>query len=101
MSVTSEVQQFIHKSLANNKKALLDQMSKLVADSADNVKRASVEAAGEQLREIKKLTREETKSFKPKGNELHCKFHAKLQDSFEEAKSHVEVNAIDKAKEAR
>ena len=73
----------------------------LVADSADNVQRASVAAAGEQWREMKKLTREELKSFKPKGNELQCKFNAKLQDSFEEAKSHVEVNAIDKAKEAR
>ena len=89
------------QSLTNNNKAILDQISKLVADSADNVKRASVEAAGEQLREIKKLTREEPKSFKPKGSELHCKFNAKLQDSFEEAKSHIEVNAIDKAKEAR
>ena len=101
MSVTPEVQQFIHKSLANNNKALLDQISKLVAESADNVKRASVEAAGKQLREIKKLRREEPKTFKPKGNELQWDFNAKLQDSFEEAKSHVEGNAIDKAKEAR
>ena len=95
MSVSPEVQQFINKPLADNNKALLDQISKLVADSADNVKRASVEAADEQLREIKKLRREEPKSFKRKGNE----FNAKLQDSFEEAKSHLEVNAIDKAKE--
>ena len=49
MSVSSEVQQFINRSLADNIKALLDQISKLVADSADNVKRASVEAADEQL----------------------------------------------------
>ena len=48
MSVSLEVQQFINKSLADNNKALLDQISKLVADSADNVKRASVEAADEQ-----------------------------------------------------
>ena len=99
MSVSPEVQQFINKSLADNNKALLDQISKLVADSADNVKRASVEAADEQLREIKKLRREELKSFKQKGNELQYKFNAKLQESFEEAKSHLEVNAIDKAKE--
>ena len=59
MSVSSEVQQFINKSLADNNNALLDQISKLVADSADNVKRASVEAAYEQLREIKKLRRED------------------------------------------
>ena len=47
MSVSSEVQQFINKSLADNNKALLDQISKLVAYSADIVKRASVEAADE------------------------------------------------------
>ena len=58
-----------------------------------------MEAADEQLREIKKLRREEPKSFKRKGSELQYKFNAKLQDSFEEAKSHLEVNAIDKAKE--
>ena len=99
MSVSPEVQQFINKSLADNNKALLDQISKLVADSADNVKRASVEAADEHLREIKKLRREEPKSFKRKGNELQYQLNAKLQDSFEEAKSHLEVNVIDKAKE--
>ena len=99
MSVSPEVQHFINKSLADNNKALLDQISKLVADSANNVKRASVEAADEQLREIKKLKREEPKSFKRKGNELQYKFNAKLQDSLEEVKSHLEVNAIDKAKE--
>ena len=54
-SVTPEVQQFIDESLADNNKALLDQISKLVADSADNVRRASVEAADEQLREIKRV----------------------------------------------
>ena len=67
MLVAPEVQQFINKSLGDNNKALLDQISKLVADSADNVKRASVESADEQLREIKKLRREEPKSFKRKG----------------------------------
>ena len=66
MSVNPEVQQFINKSLADNNKALLDQISNLVDDSAVNVKRASVEAAGEQLREIKKVRREEPKSFKRK-----------------------------------
>ena len=69
--VTPEVQQFIDESLADNNKALLDQISKLVADSADNVRRASVQAADEQLREIKKVKREAD-------NELLCKFNAKL-----------------------
>ena len=87
-----------NKSLAD--KALLDQISKVVTDSADNVKRASVEASDEQLREIKKLRREEPKPFKRKGNKLQYTFNAKLQVSFEEAKSHLQINAIDKAKEA-
>ena len=71
ISVTPTVQQFIDESLSDNNKALLDQISKLVADSADNVRRASVQAADEQLREIKKLRREAD-------NELLCKFNAKL-----------------------
>ena len=52
------------------------QIPKLVADSAENIKRSNVEAAGEQLKEIKRLCREEPKSFKRKGN----------------GKSHLEIN---------
>ena len=59
MSVSSAVQEFINDSLVQNNKCLLEQISKLVADSAENIKRSSVEAADEQLREIKKLRREE------------------------------------------
>jgi len=43
MSVSSEVQEFIHASLAENNKALLNQISKLVVDSAESVKRSSEE----------------------------------------------------------
>ena len=70
MSVSNGVQEFIYTSLAENNKALLDQISKLVADSAESIKRFSVEAAHDQLTEIKKLRREEPKSFKRKGNEI-------------------------------
>ena len=98
MSVSREVQEFISSSLAQNNKALLDQISKLVADSAANIKRSSEEAADDQLREIKKLRQEEPKVFKRKGNEIQYKFNSKLQDSLEDAKSHLEANAIDKAK---
>ena len=59
-----------------------------MADSAENMKRSNVEAAGEQLREIKGLCREEPKSFKRKGNGIQCKFNSKLP----EAKSHLEIN---------
>ena len=95
MSVSSDVQEFIITSLAQNNAALLGQVSKLVADSKENIKRSSVKAADEQLREIKRLRREEPKSFKRKGNEIQNKFNSKLQ---EEAKSHLEVNAVEKVK---
>ena len=98
MSISNEVQEFINTSLAQNNAALLGQISKLVADSAENIKRSSVEAADEQLREIKRLRREEPKSFKRKGNEIQYKFNSKLQDTLEEAKSHLEVNAVEKVK---
>ena len=57
-----------------------------------------MEAADEQLREIKRLRREEPKSFKREGNEVQYKFNSKLQDTLVEAKSHLETNAVDKAK---
>ena len=100
MSVTKEVRDFISNSLAENNRALLTQISKLVSDSAENLKRANAEAADEQLRQVKKLRREEPKSFKRKGNEIQYKFNSKLQDSLEEAKTHLETNAVEKAKES-
>ena len=75
MSISSDVQEFIDTSLAQNNAALLGQISKLVADSAENIKRSSVEA-DEQLTEIKRLRREEPKSFKRKGNEIQYKFNS-------------------------
>ena len=77
MSILSDVQEFVNTSLA--------QISKLVADSADNIERSSVETADEQLREIKRLRQEDPKSFKRKGNKY--KFNSKLQDTLEEAMS--------------
>ena len=91
MSVTKEVRDFISNSLAENNRALLAQISKLVSDSAENLKRANAEAADEQLRQVKKLRREEPKSSKRKGNEIQYKFNSKLQDSLEEAKTHLET----------
>ena len=98
MSVSEEVRGFIRASLAENNKSLLDQFSKLVAESAEGIKRSSVDAADEQLREIKKMRREEPKSFKRRGNEVQYKFNAKLQDSLDDVKSHLESNAVEKAK---
>ena len=84
--------------MVKNNKALLGHISKLVADSAESIKRSSVEAAEDQLKEIKKLRRDEPKSFKRKGNEIQYKFNVKLQDTLDEVKSHLEANAVDKAK---
>ena len=88
MSISSDVHEFINTSLDQNNAALL------VADSEENIKRSSVEAADEQLREIKRLRREEPKSFKRKGNEIQNKFNFKLLETLEEAK----VNAVEKVK---
>ena len=42
MSISSDVQEFINTLLAENNAALLGQISKLGADSAENIKRSSV-----------------------------------------------------------
>ena len=91
MSDVSEgVQAFINQSLADNNQLLLNQITKLVSDSVEKVKRSSSEAADEQLREIKKLRLEEHKSFNRKGNEIQYKFNRKFQGSLEEVQSHLE-----------
>ena len=100
MSVTKEVRDFISNSLAENYRALLTQKTKLVSASAENLKTANAEAADEQLRQVKKLRREEPKSLKRKENEIQYKFNSKLQDSLKKAKIHLETNAVEKAKES-
>ena len=52
-----------------------------MADSAENIKRSSVEAADEQLREIKGLRQEEPRLFKCKGNEIQYQFNSKLHNT--------------------
>ena len=89
---------FISNSLAENNKPLLVQFSKLVAKSTVGIKHSSIEAADEQLRKTKKMRCEGLKSFKRKANEIQYKFNAKLQDILEHVKSHLESNAIEKAK---
>ena len=101
MSDVSEgVQAFINQSLADNNQLLLNQITKLVSDSVEKIKRSSSEAADDQLREIKKLRLQEHMSFNRKGNEIQYKFNRKVQGSLDEVQSHLETNALDKAKEA-
>ena len=58
-------------------------MSKLVTVSAESIKRSSVEAADDQLWEIKKLRRGESKSLKCKGNDIQYKFNLKPQGTLD------------------
>ena len=99
-NVSEGVQTFINQSLADNNQLLLNQITKLVSDSVEKIKRSSSEAADEKLREIKELRLEEHKSFNRKGNEIQYKFNCKVQGSLEEVQSHLETNAVDEAKEA-
>ena len=100
MAVDPVVQDFIARSMAENNRSLMSEISTLITNSVENIKRSNSEAVEDQLREIKKIRREEPKSFKRKGNEVQYKFNAKIQDSIDEAKSYLESNAVDKAKES-
>ena len=100
MAVDPAVQDFIARSMAENNRSLMSEISTLITSSVESIKRSNSEAVEDQLREIKKIRREEPKSFKRKGNEVQYKFNAKIQDSIDEAKSYLESNAVDKAKES-
>ena len=100
MAVDPAVQDFIARSMAENNRSLMSEISTLITNSVESIKRSNSEAVEDQLREIKKIRREEPNSFKRKGNEVQYKFNAKIQDSIDEAKSYLESNAVDKAKES-
>ena len=100
MAVDPVVQDFIARSMAENNRSLMSEISTLITNSVESIKRSNTEAVEDQLREIKKIRREEPKSFKRKGNEVQYKFNAKIQDSIDEAKSYLESNTVDKAKES-
>ena len=100
MSVSKEIESFISSSLAENNKQLFSQIKDLVSGSLENLKRSNSEAAIDQLHEIKKFRREDPKSFNRKGNEFQYKFNAKVIDCFDDCQSHLESNAVDKAKES-
>ena len=68
MSIPKEVEGFISKSLTENNKQVMLKISQLISQSVDNLKRSNTEAAMDQLREIKKMKREEPKAFNRKGN---------------------------------
>ena len=84
-------------SLADNNKQLLSQFKDLVSESGESLKRSNSEAELHQLREIKKMKSEESRSFNRKGSEFQFKFNAKLHDCLVDSKSHLESNAVEKA----
>ena len=100
MAVHPVVQDFIARSMAENNRSLMLEILTLITNSVESIKHSNSEAVEDQLREIKKIRREEPKSFKRKGNEVQYKFNAKIQDSIDVAKLYLESNAIDKAKES-
>ena len=80
MAVDPVVQDFIARSMAENNRSLMSEISTLITNSVESIKRSNSEAVEDQLRGIKKIRREEPKSFKRKGNEVQYKFNAKIQD---------------------
>ena len=100
MAVDPAVQDFIACSMAENNRSLMSEISTLITNSVESIKLSNSEAVEDKLREIKKIRCEEPKSFKRKGNEVQYKFNDKIQDSIDEAKSYLEYNAVDKAKES-
>ena len=99
MAIDPVVKDFIARPMAENNRSLMSEISILITNSVESIKRSNSEAVEDQIREIKKIRREEPKSFKRKGNEVQYKFNAKIQDSIDEAKSFLESNAVDKAKQ--
>lgn len=77
MAVDPVVQDFIARSMAENNRSLMSEISTLITNSVESIKRSNSEAVEDQLREIKKIRREEPKSFKRKGNEVQYKFMPK------------------------
>ena len=61
---------FIAMSLADNNKQLLSQFKDLVSESVESLKRSNAEAELDQLREIKKVKREGSRSVNHKGSEF-------------------------------
>ena len=95
MAVDPVVQDFIACSMAENNRSLMSEISTLITNSVESIKRSSSEAVEDQLREIKKIRREEPKSFKRKGNEVQYKFNYSRSDSWlcqdGESKSHLSM----------
>ena len=59
MAVDPAVQDFIARSMAENNRSLMSEISTLITNSVESIKRSNSEAVEDQLREIKKIRREE------------------------------------------
>ena len=78
MAVDPVVKDFIARSMAENNRSLMSEISTLITNSVESIKCSNSEAIEDQIREVKKIPREEPKSFKRKGNEVQYKFNAKI-----------------------
>ena len=57
MAVDPVVQDFIARSMAENNRSLMSEMSTLITNSVESIKRSNSEAVEDRLREIKKMRR--------------------------------------------
>ena len=72
MAVDPVVQDFIARSMAENNRSLMSEISTLITNSVESIKRSNSEAVEDQLREIKEIRCEEPKSFKGKPHVNFC-----------------------------
>ena len=57
MAVDPVVQDFIARSMAENNRSLMSEMSALITNTVESIKRSNSEAVEDRLREIKKMRR--------------------------------------------
>ena len=57
MAVDPVVQDFVARSMAENNRSLMSEMSTLITNSVESIKRSNSEAVEDRLREIKKMRR--------------------------------------------
>jgi hypothetical protein len=90
------IQCTIHK----NNEQLMTQMTSLIADTVQGLKRTNEDQAHEQIKEIKKLKYTDTPVFKKKSNEDQFKSTSAVMRCLDDASDHLSHNNLDQAKEA-
>ena len=90
----------IKRTIQKNNEQLMSQITDLITNTVQGLKRTSEDQAQEQIREIKKLKYSETPVFKKKSNEDQYKSTNVVKKCLEEASDHLENKRLDQAKES-